>query len=87
MKIFIAKLSPRTTVDDVRRLFERFGYVSDCKVIMDHETKRSKCYGFVEMPNDSEAYVAVVETNEMTFMGNVINVKKSKPQNNTFRKQ
>ena len=87
MKIFIAKLSPRTTVDDVRQLFERFGYVSDCKVIMDHETKRSKCYGFVEMPNDSEAYVAVVETNEMTFMGNVINVKKSKPQNNTFRKQ
>ena len=87
MKIFIAKLSPRTTVDDVRRLFERFGYVSDCKVIMDHETKRSKCYGFVEMPNDSEAYVAVVETNEMTFMGNVINVKKSRPQPNNFKKQ
>ena len=80
MKIFIAKLSPRTTVDDVRKLFERFGTVSDCKVIMDHETKRSKCYGFVEMPNDSEAYVAVVETNEMMFMGNEINVKKSKPQ-------
>ena len=41
MKIFIAKLSPRTTVDDVKRLFERFGTVSSCKVIMDHETKRS----------------------------------------------
>ena len=80
MKIFIAKLSTKTTVDDVKRLFERFGTVSSCKVIMDHETKRSKCYGFVEMPIDSEAYVAVVETNEMEFMGNVINVKKSKPQ-------
>ena len=80
MKIFIAKLSPKTTVDDVRRLFERFGTVSSCKVIMDHDTKRSKCYGFIEMPNDSEAYVAVVETNEMEFMGSVINVKKSKPQ-------
>jgi RNA recognition motif-containing protein len=80
MKIFIAKLHPRTTVDDVRRLFERFGTVSSCKVIMDHETNRSKCYGFVEMPFDNEAYVAVVETNEMEFMGNVINVKKSKPQ-------
>lgn len=80
MKIFIAKLAPKTTVDDVRRLFERFGTVSACKVIMDHETKRSKCYGFVEMPNDNEAYVAVVETNEMEFMGSVINVKKSKPQ-------
>lgn len=80
MKIFIAKLSPKTTVDDVKRLFERFGTVSSCKVIMDHETNRSKGYGFIEMPNDSEAYVAVVETNEMEFMGNVINVKKSKPQ-------
>ena len=46
-------------MDDVRRLFERFGTVSSCKVIMDHDTKRSKCYGFIEMPNDSEAYVAV----------------------------
>lgn len=80
MKIFIAKLSPRTTADNVRKLFERFGTVSVCKVIMDHDTKRSKCYGFIEMPNDNEAYVAVVETNEMEFMGSVINVKKSKPQ-------
>ena len=86
MKIFIAKLSPRTTADDVKRLFERFGTVSSCKVIMDHDTKRSKCYGFVEMPKDSEAYVAVVETNEMEFMGNVINVKKSKPQPTTGKK-
>lgn len=86
MKIFIAKLSPKTTVDDVKRLFERFGKVSSCKVIMDHDTKRSKCYGFVEMPNDSEAYVAVVETNEMEFMGSVINVKKSKPQPSASKK-
>ena len=86
MKIFIAKLSPRTTAEDVRKLFERFGSVSVCKVIMDHETKRSKCYGFIEMPNDNEAYVAVVETNEMEFMGSVINVKKSKPQPQTGKK-
>ena len=39
------------------------------------------------MPNDSEAYVAVVETNEMEFMGSVINVKKSKPQPPIGRKQ
>lgn len=86
MKIFIAKLSSRTTVDDVKRLFERFGTVSSCKVIMDHETKRSKCYGFIEMPNEIEAYKAVVETNEMEFMGSVINVKKSKPQQATGKK-
>ena len=61
-------------------------FMRACKVIMDHDTKRSKCYGFVEMPNDSEAYVAVVETNEMDFQGSVINVKKSKPQPPTGKK-
>lgn len=86
MKIFIANLSPKTTVDDVKRLFERFGTVASCKVIMDHETNRSKGYGFIEMPHDIEAYKAVVETNEMEFMGNVINVKKSKPQPPTAKK-
>ena len=64
MKIFIAKLSPKTNADDVRRLFERFGTVASCKVIMDHDTNRSKCYGFIEMPIDSEAYVAVVFRSE-----------------------
>lgn len=80
MKIFIAKLSPKTTADDVRKLFEHYGKVTVCKVITDHETKRSKCYGFVEMPVENEAYVAVVETDNMEFMGSVIDVKKSKPQ-------
>ncbi|MCQ2310034.1 MAG: RNA-binding protein [Bacteroidales bacterium] len=80
MKIFIAKLAPKTTSDDVKKLFEKYGKVSVCKVIMDHETKRSKCYGFVEMPVETEAYVAVVETDNMEFMGSVLDVKKSKPQ-------
>ena len=64
MKIFVAKLAFKTTAEDLRALFEQFGTVESCKVIMDHETGRSKCYGFVEMPNDDEAYKAIVETDE-----------------------
>jgi len=80
MKIFVAKLAFKTTSDDLRALFEQFGTVESCKVIMDHETGRSKCYGFVEMPNDDEAYKAIVETDETVFMGNELQVKKSRPQ-------
>ena len=80
MKIFVAKLAFKTTADDLRALFEQYGEVTDCKVIMDHETGRSKCYGFVEMPNDAEAYKAIVETDETIFMGNELQVKKSRPQ-------
>ena len=80
MKIFVAKLAFKTTAEDLRALFEQFGEVESCKVIMDHETGRSKCYGFVEMPNEDEAYRAVVETDETVFMGNELQVKKSRPQ-------
>ena len=80
MKIFVAKLAFRTTTDDLRALFEQFGEVESCRVIMDHETGRSKCYGFVEMPNEAEAYKAIVETDETVFMGNELQVKKSRPQ-------
>ena len=80
MQIFVAKLSTRTTSNELRELFRQFGEVSSCKVIMDHETGRSKCYGFVEMPNDDEAYKAIVETDETVFMGSQLQVKKSRPQ-------
>ena len=80
MKIFVAKLAFNTTAADLRAYFEQFGQVDECKVIMDHETGRSKCYGFVEMPNDSEAYKAIVETDDMDFQGSVLQVKKSRPQ-------
>jgi len=86
MKIFVAKLAFKTTAEDLRALYEQFGEVESCKVIMDHETGRSKCYGFVEMPNDNEAYKAIVETDETVFMGNELQVKKSRPQVATTQK-
>ncbi len=86
MKIFVAKLAFKTTTEDLRALFEQFGAVETCKVIIDHETGRSKCYGFVEMPNDTEAYKAIVETDETVFMGNELQVKKSRTLTNPMPK-
>ena len=80
MKIFVAKLASKTNTEDLKALFEQFGEVESCRVIMDHETGRSKGYGFVEMPNENEAYKAIVETDETVFMGNELQVKKSRPQ-------
>ena len=81
MKIFVAKLAFKTTTEDLKSLFEKYGTVESCRVIFDHETGRSKCYGFVEMPDENEAYKAIVETDETVFMGNELQVKKSRPQN------
>ena len=78
MKIFVAKLGFYTKADDLVALFSKFGKVDSAKVIMDRDTNRSKCYGFVEMPNDAEAYAAIVELDDCIFQGSTIDVKKSK---------
>lgn len=84
MKIFVAKLGFNTKAKDLFALFSKFGKVESTKVIMDRETKRSKCYGFVEMPNDNEAYVAVVELNNSIFQGSTLDVRKSRIQQSVY---
>lgn len=88
MNIFVTRLSPNTDEDGLVQLFSNYGEVSSAKVIMDRETGRSKCYGFVEMENDDEGMTAIEELNDSEVDGNTIVVKKSDPKpdrNNNFR--
>jgi RNA recognition motif-containing protein len=80
MNIFVAKLSPQTTGDDLRELFERYGTVDTAKVIFDHETGNSRGFGFVEMPNDDEGYQAVSELNDSDIHGSRVVIKEARPQ-------
>jgi len=80
MNIFVAKLSSETTSEDLENLFAHYGEVAYAKVIFDRETGNSKRFGFVEMPNDPEAYEAISELNESELQGSTIVVKKSAPR-------
>lgn len=80
MNIFVAKLSPRMTDETLESLFSKFGTVDSAKVIMDRDTGRSKCYGFVEMPDDSEANDAISQLNEVEVDDSPIVVKEARPR-------
>ncbi|HPE55408.1 MAG TPA: RNA-binding protein [Bacteroidales bacterium] len=80
MNIFVAKLSPSTSGDDLHTLFSDYGEVISAKVIMDRDTGQSKRYGFVEMKNDEEGYKAISELNDCEFEKSRIIVKKSDPK-------
>lgn len=80
MDIFVAKLSSETTAENLTELFSGYGTVSLSKVIMDRTTGMSKCYGFVEMKNDTEGANAIEQLNDSKFMGKYILVKKSEPR-------
>lgn len=82
MNIFVAKLNFRTDSEALKQAFEQYGEVSSAKVIMDHETGKSKGFGFVEMPNDDEAHDAINNLNESELAERTIVVKKARPKEN-----
>jgi cold-inducible RNA-binding protein len=59
-------------------LFAAYGEVASVNLIMDRETGRSKCYAFVEMPNDEEASNAITNLDEKQIMDKAIAVSQAK---------
>ena len=80
MNIFIAKLSSGTKSHDLETLFRKFGEVTSANVVIDRMTGLSKRYGFVEMPDDQEAYNAIDKLNDTELDGSQIVVKISMPK-------
>ncbi len=74
MNIFVSSLSFRAKKEDLAELFTPFGEVTSARIIINRETRRSRGYGFVEMPNDSEGNAAIAALNGVEHMGRTINV-------------
>jgi cold-inducible RNA-binding protein len=79
MKLFVAKLPQYITSERLKAMFEAYGQVVDAKIIMDRETSKSKCYGFVEMADSSSASAAIEQLNGSQMDGKEILVKESDP--------
>lgn len=85
MNIFVAKLNYDTTESNLRDAFEEFGTVDSVKIIMDRDTGRSKCFGFIEMPNDDEAKEAISSMNDSELDGRNIVAKVAESRRNDNR--
>ena len=46
-KLFLGGLAEETTEKVLREVFEEFGQIVDCKVMRDHDTGKSRGFGFV----------------------------------------
>lgn len=81
MKILIRNLSRNTTETELREMFQAYGTVQSCSLVMDKDTGISKGFGFVEMPKPGEAKAAIKLLNNQDVDGIKIRVKKaeSKP--------
>jgi RNA recognition motif-containing protein len=79
MNIFIGNLSYNVTEDDLRQAFEAFGQVASATVIKDEQSGRSKGFGFVEMPVQTEAQSAIEVLNGKALKGRTITVNEARP--------
>ena len=80
MNIYVGNLSHGVTDGELNAVFSEFGEVSSANIIKDKRSGRSRGYGFVEMPNDSEANEAIKALDDSPLQGRNIKVNPAKPR-------
>ena len=77
MKLLVRNLDRLTTEEELKGLFQDFGAVQSCNLVIDRDSGESKGFGFVEMPKSGEAKAAIKNLNAKTIGRNKIRVKKA----------
>jgi len=80
MNIFVGNLSFAAKEDDVYRAFADFGAVDSVAIVMEKKGKKSRGFGFVEMPNEEEALSAIATLHGKEILGRPINVMAALPK-------
>jgi len=80
MKLLVRNLARTTTENELRELFETYGAVQSCNLVMDEKSGSSKGFGFVVMPKVGHAKAAMKSLNGTDVAGNKIRVKKAEPR-------
>lgn len=85
MRIYVGNLAYSVTDEDLREAFGEYGELASAEVIMDKFSGQSKGFGFVDMPNNSEADTAIKELNESMLKGRKLTVNEARPRSEQQR--
>jgi RNA recognition motif-containing protein len=87
MNMYIGNLAYDVTENDLKNAFSEFGEVSSVKIITDKFSGRPKGFGFVEMPDNSEADQAIKALNGKVLNGRSIKVNQAEPRGKRPRRR
>ncbi|MCB9760485.1 MAG: RNA-binding protein [Alphaproteobacteria bacterium] len=76
-KLFVGGLAWATDDDGLRDAFEKFGEVSDAKVILDRDSGRSRGFGFVTFTDADAAAEAIEQMDGKQLDGRSIRVNEA----------
>jgi len=77
MKLLVRNLARSTSEAELTTLFESFGTVQSCSLVIDQKSGGSKGFAFVEMPKAGEAKAAMKNLNGTAVHEKTIRVKKA----------
>jgi RNA recognition motif-containing protein len=80
MNIYVGNLDYGVTEDDLKTSFGEYGTVDSVNIIKDKYSGQSKGFGFVEMPDNSEADTAMKALNGSEMKGRNLKVNQAKPR-------
>jgi cold-inducible RNA-binding protein len=80
MRIYVGNLSYETSDESLRDAFEAYGQVESATVITDKYSGRSRGFGFVEMPEKSEAMAAIEGLNGTELDNRSLTVNEARPR-------
>jgi RNA recognition motif-containing protein len=78
MRIFVGNLAYTTTEDDLDQLFSPYGVVERIQIMTDRETGRARGFGFVEMPDATQAQAAIAGLNGTSLGGRQLTVNEAR---------
>ena len=87
MNIYVGNLAETISEDMLSEMFSEFGEVETVKLIKDRFSGRSKGFGFVEMPSNSEADKAIKALNRKYLDGQEIKVNPADPDGKKNKKR
>ena len=80
MEIYVGNLAYATTDDGLKAAFAQYGEVTAVRVVTDRMTGRSKGFGFVTMPDATQAQAAIDALNGHELDGRTVRVNESQPK-------
>jgi len=80
MDIYVGNLAYSTNDESLKSAFGAYGEVTSARVVSDRMTGRSKGFGFVEMPDRTQAQAAIDALNGKELDGRTLRVNESQPK-------
>ncbi|KAL4803229.1 hypothetical protein BDV18DRAFT_163279 [Aspergillus unguis] len=76
--LFVTGIHPRLTESDISRLFEKYGDVDNCSIMVDPHTKESRGFGFVNMVTAEQADAAKEGLQGEVIEGRTLSIEKAR---------